>query len=211
MTVDNLNAIADKIRANFIVKNEARDKALLMSRELVRLCANSIRSMHRSEHAQAASLLADAQRHVAQLRSDLSGHPDLYHAGYVQEALKEYAEASALLALVRREALPEPVELGVEDAAYLNGLGEAVGELRRFILDRIRQGQTERCEDVLQNMDDIYCLLLTMDFPDAITGNLRRTTDMVRSVMEKTRGDLTFAVRQRDLESSLERLESRIQ
>jgi translin len=143
---------------------------------------------------------------VAGTRDDLLGeHPDIYWTGYVQDAQKEYSEANIVYAVIAGEDIPTPEQLGVEPAAYLNGLGEAAGEMRRFVLDRIRHGEAERCEQVLDTMEDIYSLLVTVDFPDAITNGLRRTTDMVRGVLERTRGDITFALQQRQLTEALAR------
>jgi translin len=133
----------------------------------------------------------------------LSAHEDVYHAGFVHDAQKEYVEGRVTLALVAGRPLPDPDDLGVSYAAYLNGLGEAVGELRRYLLDAIRRGEEQRCEELLSDMDDIYSLLVTLDFPDALTGGLRRTTDSVRGILERTRGDLTMSMRQRELEKKL--------
>lgn len=210
MPLNALETIAEAIRARLVAKNAAREAALTMSRELVRHCAHSIRAVHRGEFAAADQLLATAWGIVQQLAGDLSPHPDIYSAGYVQDALKEFAEARLVYALVRGEPLPDPASLRLSDAAYLNGLGEATGELRRYILDALRRGQPERSEEILQAMDDIYGVLVTMDFPDAITGNLRRTTDVVRGIMEKTRGDLTYALRQQELEAALHDLEDKL-
>lgn len=207
--MQNLDAIAEKVRQDFTVRNSARDRALIASRELVRFCSLAIRAVHRAELSEADGLLAQAATLVAELESALRGMPEIYHAGYVQDALKEFAEGKAVYALVAGQPLPDPDDLHVAYAPYLNGLCEAVGELRRYILDALRQGKTERCEEVLQNMDDIYSVMVTMDYPDAITGNLRRTTDVTRGIMEKTRGDLTFALRQERLEQALKDFEER--
>ncbi len=207
--MNNLDQIADRIRTNFTAKNAARDAALERSRTLIRHCANAIRATHRDERDLAREHIAAAREIVAAIRADLAAFPDLYHAGYTQDALKEFAEANITYALIGNEALPEPEALGVEYAAYLNGLGEAAGELRRYSLDIMRHDTSERVEKVLDAMEDIYALLVTMDFPDALTGGLRRTTDMVRGVLERTRGDLTVAARQEKLERTLRDFEER--
>jgi translin len=204
-----LDAISEKIRKNFVTKNTARDTALGSSRELIRHCSLAIRATHRAEYADAAQLLARTRDVAAQMKATVAAYPDLYFTGYVQDALKELAEAHIVHALVTDAPLPDPDALGVDYAAYLNGLGEAAGELRRYTLDIIRHGDSARCEKMLGAMDDIYSLLVTMDFPDALTGGLRRTTDMVRSVLERTRGDLTVAVRQEKLEQTLREFEGK--
>ncbi len=203
----NLDQIADRIRANFAAKNSARDTALERSRTLIRHCANAIRATHRNERGAAREHIAAAKEIADAIRADLAPYPDLYHAGYTQDALKEFAEANIVYALVGSEPLPEPEAIGVEYAAYLNGLGEAAGELRRRCLDIIRHDHTEEAEHLLEAMDDIYSLLVTVDYPDAITGGLRRTTDLVRGVTERTRGDITTSLRQYRLQEALRKFE----
>jgi len=208
--LDNLDAISERIRQDFEARNSARDEALRRSRELIRYCANTIRATHRSEFEEASQLLATAHQAASELVECVADYPDLYYAGYTQDALKELAEASITYALITDGPLPDPDDLSVEYPAYLNGLGEAVGELRRYVLDIIRRGQVERGEEMLSAMDDIYAVLVTMDFPDAITGGLRRTTDVVRGVLERTRGDLTMAIRQDKLQEALRAFEERV-
>ena len=192
-----LAEIAPRIVAHLEEKHAAREKALRASRALIQASARSIREVHRGELAEAEARL-DAAREVADEGfGGLSAHPDIEHAGFVHDAEKEYAEARATFALVSGAPLPSPEELGVNAAAWLNGVAEAAGELRRVILDRLRQGDFEGCEALLDAMDDIYALLVTIDFPDAMTGGLRRTTDQTRGILERTRGDLTMAIVQR--------------
>lgn len=185
----------------------ARERALPKSRAAIRLCANAIRAVHRGEFEQTTRLLAEAGGLLRDMSVDLREHQDIFHAGFVADAQKEYAEAALTCALIQRQPVPTPDDLGVEWAPYLNGLGEAVGELRRHVLDRMRLGNIEGCEDLLADMDEIYGLLITLDFPDAITGNLRRTTDSVRGIVEKTRGDMTLAASQNRLNDAMGRVE----
>ncbi|MBM4425428.1 MAG: haloacid dehalogenase [Chloroflexi bacterium] len=206
--MNNLDQISTRIRESLSSKNAARDKALERSRTLIRFCANSIRAAHRDERGEARAQLAQAREIVEAIRADLAHYPDLYHAGYTQDALKEFAEASIVLALIADEPLPDPDSLGVEYAAYLNGLGEAATEMRRRCLDIIRHDHSAEAERLLEAMDEIYNLLVTIDYPDAITGGLRRTTDVVRSVVERTRGDLTTSLRQQRLQEALKKYES---
>lgn len=209
--MDGLDAIEEKIRQNFVAKNAARDAALARSRELIRHCSLSIRASHRGEYAEARHILDTARGVAEAMKQDVAAYPDLYWTGYVQDALKELSEASIVLALITDQAVPDPETIGVDYAAYLNGLGEAAGELRRYTLDIIRHNRLERSEKTLQQMEDIYALLVTMDFPDALTGGLRRTTDMVRGVLERTRGDLTMAWRQEKLEERLKEFQGRME
>ena len=207
--MERLDSIIEPIRSHFERKNAARDRTLATSRQLTVHCARSIRATHRGEYDLATELLATAREEAQQMASDLAEHPDLYHAGYTQDALKEFAEANITFALITDRPLPAPEELGVLPAAYLNGLAEAMGELRRYILDVIRHGQVGRCEQMLQTMQDVYSVLVTIDYPDALTAGLRRTTDMVRGVLERTRGELTMAVRQEALQQALREFEER--
>jgi len=208
--LENLETIAEKIRTNFEAKSKVRDETLRLSRELIRHCANAIRATHRGEFENVTGLLATAKALASEMVDGVADYADLHHAGYTQDALKEFAEASITYALVTDRPLPDPDELGVEYAAYLNGLGEAAGELRRHVLDLIRHGELERGEEILSMMDDIYGVLVTIDFPNAITGGLRRTTDMVRGVLERTRGDLTMSLRQEKLQQALRDFEEKV-
>lgn len=197
-------------RSELEAKNQAREQALRASRELVRTCANTIRVVHRGEFEKARGMLDAARQLSDSLIRDLQRYPDLFYAGYVQDAQKEYVEAEMTCAIIRGLERPLPESLGVAVAPFLNGLAESVGELRRYILDQLRQGDLSRAEEILSTMDEIYGLLVSLDYPDALTGGLRRSTDGVRAIMERTRGDLTFALRQEQLEGSLRRAEQRI-
>ena len=208
--MDNLDSIADQIRQSFSAKDAVREKAIPLCREVIRQCSNAIRAVHRQEFDQAKELLQSAHGLLGEVEQTVSTYNEFNNTGFVRDAQKEFAEGSITLALVTGKTIPSPDELGIGGAAYLNGLGEAVGELRRYLLDSMRGGDLSRGEELLSAMDDIYSVLVTMDFPDAISGGLRRTTDMVRGVLERTRSDLTLAMRQKDLEVRLEKLENDI-
>ena len=200
---DNLDSIAEQIRNSFSAKDTAREKVLPLCRETIRHCSNAIRAVHRQEFEQAKGLLQSAHNLLKEIEQAIADHSELRTTGFIRDAQKEFAEGSITLALVTERQPPTPDELGVDFTAYLNGLGEAVGELRRYLLDSMRKGDLSRGEELLSAMDDIYNILVTMDFPDAITGGLRRTTDVVRSILEKTRSDLTLVIRQKDLAERL--------
>ena len=208
--MQHIEEIAERIRKSFDARTAARDRALAQTRLLTRHCANTIRAVHREEFELADENLAQARQLAGSLQSELAPYPDLFHSGYTQDALKEYAEASIVYALVRDRPLPTPEALSLEHATYLQGLAEAVGELRRRCLDLLRLGHSQDAERLLSCMDDIYTVLVTMDYPDAITGGLRRLTDIARGVTERTRGDMTISLRQEQLERSLQRLEEKL-
>jgi translin len=208
--MENLESIVEEIRAEFEAKSAARDTALQRSRTLIRHCANAIRAAHRGDLSEAEHLLEGAREAASVMVSDLEPYPDLYHAGYTRDALKEYVEAQMVYVFIKNGQLPTPAELGVEPSAYLKGLAEAASELRRHSLDLMRQNELRRAEEMLGIMDEVYSQLMTVDFPDAITGGLRRTTDMLRGVVQRTRGDLTTAFRQEMMRQALEEFEMRI-
>ncbi|MCS6831738.1 MAG: haloacid dehalogenase [Armatimonadota bacterium] len=201
-----LQSLSDAIRAVLDIKDAVREEALRQSRELTRLSATTVRSIHRHEFENAHQGLQQAAQRATELNVLREKHPDIYYAGYVQDALKEYAEACLLNALVQGEhALPTFSELQLEVPAYLNALCEAASECRRHILDLLRRGDTAKAERLLADMDDIYYMLVTFDYPDAITGGLRRSVDALRAVLERTRGDVTITAIQRELEEALQK------
>jgi translin len=204
--------ICQTIRADLSEKDSIRDLTVRRSRELIRLCSEAIRAIHRSEWTEAESKFDLIKAAAEELRAGISEHPDIYHTGYTQDALKEVVEAYLTYALIRELPLPTPEALNVTPSTYLNGMAEAATELRRFILDVMRRedSHSAEAERLLSRMDAIYDELVTFDFPDAITHGLRRQTDVVRGVLERTRGDLTTSLRQQQLQNALQQLESRL-
>jgi translin len=193
--MDKLEQIADQVRQTFDTQTAARDKALTQARALTRHCSLAIRAVHREDLEAMQTNLDEAGLLADSLTTDLEQFPNLYHTGYTQDALKEYAEAHITCALIRDQPLPSPDEIHVIHATYLKGLSEVIGELRRRCLDILRSGYSADAERLLSAMDDIFAVLVTMDYPDAITNGLRRQTDIARSIIERTRGDLTFSQR----------------
>jgi translin len=208
--MDRLEQIGAEIIGYLESKNEARDAALQLSRAIIRSCAIAIKSVHRNETDEADEHLGRAKQKIDELKETLRAYPDLYHAGYSQDALKEFAEASIVQSVINGGQLPGPEDLQVEIAAYLGGMGEAVGELRRRLLDALRQDELDEAEQLLERMDDFYGFLVTVDFPDAITRKLRRITDVDRGIVERTRGDLVASMRQATLREALEAVEKKI-
>lgn len=198
-----LESIAEQIRKTFDARTSARDNALAQARQLTRACSLAIRAVHRDDLEGMNTNLGEASQLANNLRDSLKNYPDLFYAGYTQDALKEFVEANVTCALIRNQALQTPEQLVVEPATYLNGLAEVVGELRRRTLDILRHGYSEEAERLLGYMDEIYSILVTMDYPDAITNGLRRQTDLARGIIEKTRGDITFSLRGEHLEQSI--------
>ena len=208
--VGNLDSVGARVLARMQEKNDQRERVLALSRQVVQHAARAIRAAHRHEWDEAVRILAEGDRLVRDMNAAAAGHFDLMAAGYTLDAQKENAEAHLVHALLRGQSLPEPTALGVDDAAWLNGLGEAAAELRRAALDAVRRGEVPEAEQLLEALQEIYVFLSTVDFPEAITRGLKRTNDMVRGVAERTRGDLTVAARQEDLKAAMERLERRL-
>ena len=200
-----LDEPSEAIRYRFDDRMHARERALPASRRAIRSCANAIRALHRGEFDVAHRLMDEARAAIDEGLDAVADHPDIRFAGYLQDAQKEYAEARITESIVARTDVPTPKDLDVEDAPYLNGMAEAIGEGRSHVLDLLRVGRVAQGEDVLGVMDDLYAVLVTMDYPDAITGNLRRSTDVARSLIEKTRGDVSVARVSQDLHDALDR------
>ena len=204
--VQELELIAAELRPCFAAEDEAREKALHSCRQVVRHSGDAIRAIHRQDHDRATKHLDSALELLRELDRNLAGHGRLLHSGFVHDAQKEFAEACITSALIAGEGLPRPESLAVSSTAYLDGLGECVGELRRFILDSLRREDLTRCEELLTVMEEIHTVLMTMDFPELLAHGLRRTTDSIRGIVERTRGDITVSLRQRNLETKLDKL-----
>ena len=209
--MSNFDEISERIHQDFEQRTAARDRALTQARSLTRACAHAIRATHRNEDDLASQFLSEAGQLAGALRINLTDYPDLYYAGYTQDALKEYAEAQLVFALVHGMEPPRCIDLNLETATYLQGLAECAGELRRRCLDMLLHDNPQEAQRLMGLMDDIYAILVTMDYPDAITGGLRRLTDVARSIIERTRGDLTLSLRQERLEHNLRQLEGRLE
>lgn len=208
--MDNLDTIVERILERLETKNAAREEVLRLSRHVIKHASRATRAAHRRDWEEASHILEEAGEIAEKMRTAAADHPDILFAGYTQDALKELAEAHITRRLIHDEALPTPEELNVEDAPWLNGLGEAMGEMRRHALDLIRRGDIDETERILNVMQEVHGVLSTIDFPSAITGNLRRTNDMVRGVTERTRGDLTTAARQEEMKQVLREFEESI-
>ena len=205
-----LETIAERIRQNFDVRTSKRDEALKQARQLTRACSLAIRAVHRDDKEAMETNLAEAHHLADVLRQELKNHPELFFAGYTQDSLKEFVEANVTCALIQNQPLQTPEELGVEESTYLNGLAEVVGELRRRTLDILRSGYSQEAERLLGHMDEIYSVLVTMDYPDAITNGLRRQTDLARGIIENTRGDVTFSLRGENLAEAIRKLSGQL-
>ena len=184
-------------------RNLAREQALVISRQVIRNSANAIRAVHRNDFSEASRLILEASGLLTETDRIRTDNPEIYYAGFLSDARKEFTEANITLAVISGGDIPDSEKLGVDPPAYLNGMAEVIGELRRYILDSLRSDDIGRCEEVMELMDEIYGILVTVDFPEAVTGGLRRSTDAMRGVLERTRGDLTISLQQRRLEQRL--------
>lgn len=202
-----LSRIATEAIDVLTTRHQAREQALAVSREVIRFSANAIRAVHRGEFDEARLLIDRAGQRLKETLPIRDENPEIYYAGFLSDARKEFAEANITLAVISRSDIPHPDAIDVDPPAYLNGMAEVIGEVRRYILDALRRDSPEHCEEFMEVMDEIYGLLVTIDFPEAVTGGLRRSTDAMRGVLERTRGDLTISLQQRRLERRLAGLE----
>ncbi|MEX0757421.1 MAG: haloacid dehalogenase [Acidimicrobiia bacterium] len=202
---DDLDRIADEVRPVLDDRFAARERGISGSRTVIRSSANAIRSLHRGEFAAALELITHAGTVLAEIAEGLADHQDILHAGFITDAAKEYAEARLTAAIFAGDPLPTAGDLGIDPVPFLHGLGETVGECRRRMLDRLRAGEIDEARRLLDSMDAIVDLLATMDYPDGMTSGLRRTTDVSRSLVERSRADLTSTVVQDRLRADLER------
>jgi translin len=200
---DEIAAAGDAARAILEAKHLAREITMRSSRDAIRSCATAIRAVHREEFERARELIAEAAAKIAEVEAALDGHDDVRHTGFF-DAEKEFAEASLTLAFVAGEPLPTADDLGIGSASHLNGMAEAASELRRRGLDCLRRGDIDDAERMLATMDDVYSMLVTIDYPDGLTHGLRRTTDALRAVLERTRGDVTNAIVATRLQRAIE-------
>jgi translin len=203
--------IAEQLRQQVEARHHAREQGLQACRKATQLCARAIRSLHRHEFDACRELLTQAYREISHAREQLRPFPQIYYAGFLQDAEKELVEGETLYAIVLGDALPEPDELGVDVGAYLNGVAEATSECRRYVLDLLRAGELAHAETLLGVMDEIYDELVTFDYPDAVTSGLRRACDALRAVLERTRADLTLTIAQKELENTLASLYQALQ
>ena len=206
-----LSEIGSRLFDNFEDKDEAREKSLRLSRKIVRLSGRAIKSIHREQYNEAELLIEDVSKLNNEIQSLLKVHPDIYHAGFVENAQTEYAEAAIIYHILTKNRIPEPTELNVEDSAFLLGIGDVVGELRRIILDLIRKDKPYDGEKYLEIMDEIFSTIILFDFPDALSKGLRHKGDVARSLVERTRGDLTIAIGNARLDESMTRLEEKLE
>ncbi len=208
---NNLDSISEKIRSTLTEKDSAREECLKNCREIIRLSSTAIRAVHRGENQKASSLISSASKLINRTKTELSNkHIDILHANYMHDSCKEYAEAVITYSIIFKRSIPDPDLLGIPYSAYLNGLAESIGELRRFILDSLRSNKYSQAEELLTIMDHIYTILVSMDFPDAITYGLRRNTDNARGIIERTRGDITLLSQNNILQQKLSLLERKI-
>lgn len=199
---------AAAVKPIFEGMHKARETALKTSREIIQTASKCIKHIHRRQFEEAEKLLAKARELSTGARAASADHPEILYAGYIQDAEKEVVEAAAVLAIVRGEDLPTHEQLNVSPVSYLNGMGEAASECRRFVLDEMRSGSLAQAERILELMEAVYEELIGFDYPDGLTGGLRRTCDALRAVIERTRSDLTMTTVQRELIEELRRVQS---
>ena len=198
-----LSAIGASVIEELAERNRDREQALSVSREVIRFSANAIRAVHRGAFEDARELISKGAVRLSDADHIATSSPSIFNAGFMNDARKEFTEANVTLAVISGSDIPSIDDLKVDAAAYINGMAEVIGELRRYILDALRRDEVDGCQEFMDIMDEMYSVLVTIDFPEGVTSGLRHSTDAMRGVLERTRGDLTMALRQRSLEARL--------
>lgn len=206
ITMREMKDICEGIRSRFDAMDEARERSLDASRKITRFSGDAIKAIHRGEWERADAMMVETGKLIREVNDILKDFPEIYYAGFVGNAQTEYAEVSILYAILHDRDIPDPVDLGIDPAAYLSGMGDATGELRRHILDLIRLDRAEDGEKYLNIMDEFFTEMTSFDYPDAITRGLRKKADTARSLIERTRGDLTNALQAKKLMKSMDKL-----
>jgi translin len=201
---EELFGLLEPVRTELDAAHRAREAGLAACRRTIRACGRAIRAIHRLQPDDAAALTDEARLALREAQDAMKDHPAIFFAGFLHDAEKEYAEAVLCAAMVSGQPLPACAEVGVQAPAWLNGMAEAASELRRHLLDRMREGDLDRAEQLMREMEDVYDVLVTIDFPDAMVGGLRRTVDSLRAVLERTRSDVTMTSIQMGLRTALE-------
>jgi translin len=200
---DDLSVIGTAVIEELTERNRDREQALSVSREVIRFSANAIRAVHRGAFDDAKELIANGDARLREADHIRESSPSIFNAGFMNDARKEFTEANVTLAVISGADIPSISDLKVDAAAYINGMAEVIGELRRYILDALRRDAVDGCPEFMDIMDEMYSVLVTIDFPEGVTSGLRHNTDAMRGVLERTRGDLTMALRQHSLEARL--------
>ena len=205
--VKNLDDVIEEIESRLDEKDEVRELTIKSSRTIARLSGSAIQGMHRGQNVGGA--LQETREEILKLRSLLKDHPDLYHTGIVENAMQEACEAFLVHSILEGEQLPGPRDIGVTDTAYLLGLGDVVGELRRFSLEHLRRGDIKLASSFLEKMERILDALMRFDYPTALVA-LKRKQDIARSLIEKTRGEVAVAARSQELADKLDAVREKL-
>ena len=198
-----LSLIGATVIEELTERNRDREQALSVSREVIRFSANAIRAVHRGEFVDARQLISEGEARLKDADHIAISSPSIFNSGFMNDARKEFTEANITLAVISDSNIPSIDDLKVDAASYINGMAEVIGELRRYILDALRRNEVDGCQEFMDIMDEMYSVLVTIDFPEGVTSGLRHNTDAMRGVLERTRGDLTMALRQHSLEARL--------
>ena len=184
--LENLSSIFDKL-------NDIREQSLTTSREIVRECSKSIRNIHRNDEVSAKEHIENARKKLENLKSITSDVSEISYAGYVLDAEREFVEAVMFYTFEVSGYIEPFNNFNVHPSSYIQGIGDTIGEWRRKALDHLRNLDIKKAETYLAIMEEGMGTLNELDYPDALTGGLRRYADNARSIIERTRSDITNA------------------
>jgi len=199
----------DRIQAELLSYDKAREKLQELTRNATRLCGWAIIQVHRGNIAQATKTLNDAKESLDELQGLLSAHSELPQLGQALVAFQEYAEARLVFQMKKNGKLASLREVGTSSTAYLLGMLDFVGEMRRMTLDELRCGNADKAQKLLSTMEKVYEDLMSLD-RTSILPNFRRKLDAARRILETTRGDVAIDLRRISLEKALRSVERKL-
>ncbi len=202
----NFDEIFADIDQNLGTIDTLREDVLQKTRSIVRMAAETIKAVHREEWDVAEKNITEMKSLLKGVREQVSKHETLLRRNYTEISEQEYAEAAILFSILHKGQLASPKDLEIPDLAWLLGLADVAGELRRHCLDAIRKGDMKTAEDALGLMEEIYRKLFSLDYPKGMTGSLREKTDTIRKLLQATRGEVSMATHMSRLNQNLEKI-----
>ena len=187
-------------------KDEVREEVLKLSREITRDCAMLIRKIHKAddgrEFEEELNKIAEKIKNL----NSLATFPEFVN--YLSTPQQEFVEALSLYEIKFNDKIPryKDVEF-VRKENYILGLADVVGELRREVLEAMKDDNLEDVERFFRFMEDIYEFLMNFDYYHVVD-NLRRKQDICRGILERTHGDIVNFIQNLKLREELKRVQN---